>query len=83
MKRWLLIAAAAILTLGGLAVFNAPAMAREYHPPYVHASAPGYPVTWRRNATPHNATIRRAAQVRATHAREAQFRPSRHAAYRR
>ena len=36
--RWL-IAAAAILTLGAISLFNAPAMAREEHPRYGHVPA--------------------------------------------
>jgi hypothetical protein len=35
MKRWLPIAATAILTLVGLVSFNSPVMAREYHPRHV------------------------------------------------
>jgi hypothetical protein len=70
MKRWLLIAAAAILTLGGLAWFEAPAMAREYHPRHVHAAR-------------RDAFIRHAAHVRAHYARAPHFRAPLHAARRR
>jgi hypothetical protein len=72
MKRWLLIAAAAILTLTAITSFNTPAMAREYHPPYAHVPPPDHRVEWQRNHVRHGASVR-AVPAHADH-----FRPPRH-----
>jgi hypothetical protein len=69
MKRWMFIAAAVLLTLGGLAWFNAPAMAGDYHPRYAHASVHVHKTAWRRHAARHAAYVCRTAPVRAAHVR--------------
>jgi hypothetical protein len=76
MKRWLLITAAAILTLGAFVSFNAPAMAREFHAHEVHAVS-GHHGTWRHIVT------HRASHVRVTHGHAAHFHRSKHVAHRR
>ena len=64
MKRWLLIAVAAVLTLGALTFFDAPAMARDFHPRRHDVPAHRYVVR-------HNVRARHAAHFRAArvHAR--------------
>jgi hypothetical protein len=58
MKRWLLIAVAIVMTLGGLTLTAAPAMAREYHSRYTHEHVSGYHRTWSRNAARHRDSYR-------------------------
>jgi len=77
MRTWFLTATAAILTLVGLASFNAPAMAREFHSRPVRI-ARSHPVTGWRHAAPYRANIRCAPRVRVTHPRVAHFRGARH-----
>jgi len=74
MKSWKLIAVAAILTLVGIASFTTPAMAREYHARYAHASARSYPVKGSWYGARRCPDIRRAAPVRVPQARAAHFR---------
>jgi hypothetical protein len=81
MKRWLLTAAAAVLTLGGLASLNAPVTAGEYHPH--HVRVPVHRVSWWWHAPRHHAFVHHATHVRATHAHAAHFHAPRHVAHRR
>jgi hypothetical protein len=81
-RRWL-IAAAAILTLGAISLFNAPAMAREEHPRYGHVPAREHPVVWRRSASPREAATHHAAHVWATHTGARHFHAPHPEAYRR
>jgi hypothetical protein len=56
MKRYLLIAVA-VLTLSGLALFSAPAMARDYHPRHVHEPVRGHPAASWQHAARHHANV--------------------------
>jgi hypothetical protein len=71
MRRWLFIAAAALLTLGGLILFSAPAMARDYHP------RPAHVATRARHAARYHADVWHAAQHHAAHLRAYKHAPHR------
>jgi hypothetical protein len=71
MKRWLLIAVAAVLTLGALTFFDAPAMARDFHPRREHEPAHVYRAR-------HDAHAWRAGHFRTAHGHA-----PRHSAHRR
>ena len=79
--RWL-IAATAILTLGGISLFIAPAMGGEDHPRYAHVPARERSAPWRRSASAREAAIHYAEHSRVIHARR-RFQPPPHEAYRR
>jgi hypothetical protein len=67
MKRWLSIAAVALLTLGAFAWFNAPAMARDYHPRHVPTAVACRPAPRWGKAVRHAHHVRKAVHVRAWH----------------